>query len=145
LNNGGGWVRSHAVKQAAAGVALHPAKPTMVYDGNCSFCNFWIARWRRVTKERVDYRPSQDPEVRHQFPEIPPQWYEDSVQLIETDGRVYGGAEAVFRSLTQTRFGWLWWYRNVPGMAVFTEWVYGFAARHREGLWRLTKVIWRRG
>ncbi len=88
------------VNQSAAQVASHPAKPLMIYDGHCNFCKFWIIRWQQATAGRVDYAASQEPRVREQFPEIPRERFEESVQFIETDGRVYSGAEAVFRSLT---------------------------------------------
>ena len=130
----------------AAQVALAPAKPLMIYDGECNFCKFWIARWRRSTTGRVDYIASQDARVAAQFPELPRERLAASVQLIETNGQVYGGAEAVFRSLTYSRHGrWLfWWYQNIPGVKAVTECAYRFVARHREGFSYLTRLIWGR-
>ncbi|MDB6065568.1 MAG: hypothetical protein JWR26_1776 [Pedosphaera sp.] len=125
-------------------VASAPAKPLMIYDGECNFCKFWIRRWQQSTGGRVDYMASQDPRVGEQFPEIPRQRFEESVQFIETDGRVYSGAEAVFRSLTYGRWGRrpLWAYQRVPGVAPVTEWLYRFVAGHREGFSRLNRWFW---
>jgi len=61
----------------------------------------WIQRWRQMTEGRVEYIPSQDPRVPERFPQIPREEFDRSVQLVETDGRVFSGAEAVFRSLAQ--------------------------------------------
>ena len=135
----------YSVKQAVAEVALRPAKPLMIYDGDCNFCKFWVIRWQRSTGGRVEYMRSQDPLVAERFPELPPERMENSVQFIETNGRVYDGAEAVFRSLGYSWIrGWpLWLYQKVPGVAALTEWGYRFVSRHRTGFSRVTRLIWR--
>src|SRR5580704_8835449 len=93
-------------------VAAPPTAPLMLYDGDCNFCKFWIIRWQHATGGRVEYLAAQDPRVAAQFPELPGERFAESIQLIETDGWVYEGAEAVFRSLTYARFrSWpLWLY-----------------------------------
>ena len=80
-------------------VATPPPKPLMVFDGDCNFCTLWIRRWQQMTGDGVDYLPAQDPRIAAQFPEIPREQFDTAVQLIETDGSVYSGAEAVFRTL----------------------------------------------
>ncbi len=113
-------------------------RPVLIYDSDCNFCSHWIARWRHVTGDRVDYLPSQ--EVAHQFPDIAPEKFEASVQLVQRDGTVYEGAEAVFRTLAfNPNHGWpLWMYRRIPAVALVTEFLYRFVARHRTGFGRLT-------
>ena len=68
------------------------------------------------------------------------------MQFIETDGRVYGGAEAVFRSLAYGPCGGVfsWLYRRVPGFAPVAEWVYQFVARRRTAFSFLTRLFWGR-
>jgi predicted DCC family thiol-disulfide oxidoreductase YuxK len=87
----------------------------------------------------VDDAPWQ--EVAPRFPQIPVERFRASVQLVEGDGRVYEGAEAVFRALAAVPGrGWpLALYRNVPGFAPLAEAIYGFVARHRNALARLTR------
>ena len=80
-------------------VAAPPPRPLLVFDGDCNFCAWWVRRWQQTTGDRVDYLPVQDPRIAAQFPEIPRQQFDTAVQLIETDGSVYSGAEAVFRTL----------------------------------------------
>ena len=80
-------------------VAMPPPKPLMVFDGDCNFCTLWIRRWQQMTGDAVDYLPAQDPRIAEQFPEIPRAQFDTAVQLIEPDGTVHSGAEAVFRTL----------------------------------------------
>jgi predicted DCC family thiol-disulfide oxidoreductase YuxK len=114
-------------------VASPPAKALMIYDGDCNFCSLWVHRWQHAIGEHLDYLPFQDPRVASRFPEVPRGQLETAVQLIETDGRVYGGAEAVFRALAHKPHGdWLLgWYERSSVFARVTEWGYRLVARHR--------------
>ena len=131
-----------SAKPAVLTVATPPAEPLLIYDGDCNFCKFWILRWQQFTQGKVDYVASQEARVAQQFPELPQEHIEASVQFIETDGRVYGGAEAVFRSLIYGRCGGLslWLYERIPGFAPAAEWVYQFVARRRTAFSFLTKL-----
>lgn len=115
-------------------VATPPGKPLLIFDGDCNFCRRWIARWQQATGDRVDYLPAQDPQIAQRFPEIPAFAFQDAVQLVEPDGTVTSGAEAVFRALDRPRV-----YRLMPG--VF-EWAYRFVARRRGVFSFLTRVLW---
>jgi predicted DCC family thiol-disulfide oxidoreductase YuxK len=125
-------------------VAAPPPKPLMVFDGDCNFCTLWIRRWQQMTGDAVDYVPAQDPGVAKQFPEIPRERFDTAVQLIETDGSVHSGAEAVFRTLAKNP-KWRWpvrLYEKSPVVAKVTEGAYGFVARHRTFFSRLTRWFW---
>src|SRR5215472_5526548 len=130
--------------QSSIRVASPPAKPLVVYDGDCSFCRFWVRRWETLTGDQVEYAPFQDSRVAEQFPEIPIQDFEAALQLIETDGAVYNAAEAAFRALAHnSRERWLLdWYGHSPRFARYAEWVYGFIARHRSSFSALTRLVW---
>jgi predicted DCC family thiol-disulfide oxidoreductase YuxK len=125
-------------------VATPPPKPLLVFDGDCNFCTLWIRRWQQITGDAVDYLPSQDANVAIQFPEISRERFQTSVQLIETDGAVYSGAEAVFRLLAKNpKRQWpLRAYESSPASANITEWAYRFVARHRIFFSRLTRWSW---
>ncbi len=120
-------------ESAAIGRTL--PKPLMVFDGDCHFCKRFIRRWQRTTGPAVDYAPLQ--EASADFPEIPRESFEREVKLITPEGRVFGGAAAVFRSLNLGEHpGGLvrlafWMYGRVPGFALVTEACYRFVARHR--------------
>ena len=116
----------------------------MIYDGDCNFCSLWVHRWQQATGEQLEYVPFQDPAVAARFPEVPPGQFETAVQLVEPDGQVYGGAEAVFRALARTPHGdWLLeWYESSSVFAHLTEWGYRLVARHRGFFSTLTRVAW---
>jgi lipase maturation factor 1 len=119
-----------------------PAKPLLIFDGDCHFCRRWIERWRELTAGAVEYAPYQ--EVAGRFPEIPREAFEHAVQFIETDGTVFSAAEAVFRSLGHKR-GRKWMircYERVPGCAIITETAYHAVARHRRTSSFFTRLLW---
>jgi predicted DCC family thiol-disulfide oxidoreductase YuxK len=124
------------------GDASASEKPILVYDGDCSFCRLWIERWRALTGERVRYAPFQ--EVAAQFPETPRDAFARAVQLIVPGGGTFSAAHAVFRTLALVPgLAWmLWLYQHLPGAAFVAESLYGFVARHRNPLYRLTRLFW---
>ena len=132
--------------QSGLRVATPPPKPLMVYDGDCNFCTLWVRRWQQLTGGDVDYWAAQDPGVAAQFPEIPREQFDTAVQLIETDGTVYSGAEAVFRTLAYNpnRRWLLRTYEDSPAFMDVTEWAYGRVARNRTFFSRLTRWFWGR-
>lgn len=103
----------------------------MAYDGDCGFCRKWIARWRFLTASRVDYQPYQ--KAASEYPEIPLERFQKSVQLIKPDGSVCEGAQAVFEGFSSVPV--LKWFRRVysklPGFAWVSEKAYAFVASHR--------------
>jgi predicted DCC family thiol-disulfide oxidoreductase YuxK/tetratricopeptide (TPR) repeat protein len=114
-----------------------PQRPVLVYDRDCSFCWRWVQRWRSATGEQIEYAPYQEAAPR--FGKVQPDAFKRAVHLIEPDGRVSRGAEAVFRSLALSHVKrWPWWaYRFVPLFAPISERAYRFIADHRNGLDRL--------
>jgi len=132
--------------KSAIQVAAPPPKPLMVFDGDCNFCALWIRRWQQMTGESVDYLPAQDPHIATQFPEIPREQFDTAVQLIETDGSVYSGAEAVFRTLAHhpNRQWPLRIYEQSVPFADVTEWAYRRVARNRTFFSLLTRWFWGR-
>jgi len=123
-------------------VASPPAKPVLIYDGDCDFCSLWIGRWRQGVGERLDYLPFQHAAVAACFPEVPRGRFEAAVQLIETDGCVYGGAEAVFRALAHHPRGrrLLRWYQGSTLFARASESAYRVIAAHRRFFFALTRL-----
>jgi predicted DCC family thiol-disulfide oxidoreductase YuxK len=104
----------------------------------------WIARWKRVTGERVEYAPFQ--QAAERVPGllgVPREAFAKAVHLIEPDGRVTRGAEAALRSLARAPgLGFpLWLYRFVPGMAPLAEAGYAWVASHRPLCARVTRAL----
>lgn len=145
MEPGAGLERARVSGMAAsrATVPNPPAdRPLLVYDGECPFCVWWLARWRRRIGGRIDYEPLQRAAAR--FPTLPRERFERAVQLVDTDGRVYEGAEAVFRALALVPGGGLYRraYERLPGGRAVAESAYGFIAGHRPTLYRLTVWLW---
>lgn len=119
-----------------------PAKPLLIWDGECHFCRRWIERWKEITGDEVEYETSQN--LGDKFPEIPRDEFERSVILIEPDGTVRRGAAAVFRSLRcQRSKRWLSWsYEHVPGFAAISEGCYKIIAANRRFASAITSLLW---
>jgi predicted DCC family thiol-disulfide oxidoreductase YuxK len=117
-------------------------RPLLVFDGECSFCRRWVERWRAAGAEHFDIEPFQSAAAR--YPELAPAQFEQAVQLIQTDGRVFSAAEAVLRARAlATSGGWLLaGYERLPGFAPAAETIYRAVASHRPLLSWLTGVFW---
>jgi predicted DCC family thiol-disulfide oxidoreductase YuxK len=109
-------------------------RPVILYDGACAFCTRWIARCRKVFGESIDYLPSA--EGRERFPEIPAEHLDGAMQLVELDGQVYSGADAVAKALARKPgHGWvIWLYAHLPGLAWLARKMYAGVARNRRRL-----------
>ena len=121
---------------------MSQARPTLVYDGDCGICRYWVDYWQGLTGERVIYRPYREAAV--DFPAIPLEAFQHAIQLIEPDGKIYSGAAATYRVLRHVpgRGAWWWLYAHVPGFAVASERSYAFIARRRGLLNRVSKLLW---
>jgi predicted DCC family thiol-disulfide oxidoreductase YuxK len=117
--------------------------PLLIYDGDCTFCRFWVERWKERTGEALLYAPYQD--VAELFPEIPLSQFRAAAQFRDGNGRFSSGAEAVFRTLAcapgKSRRWPLWAHERVPLFGLISEAVYRWVARHREGLYRLMRWV----
>src|SRR5438045_2509101 len=107
-----------------------PAKPILIWDGDCRFCELWVQRWRVLTGGWIDDSPFQ--KAAAQFPEVPREWFDRAIVYIDQQGRVFRAAEAIFRSLQLAghRFG-AWAYDRVPGFSRASEFFYRVVAGHR--------------
>ena len=119
-------------------------RPRLVYDGDCGFCGYWARYWKKLTGDRVDYRPYQ--EVAALYPAISPADFQRAVQFIAPDGHRASAAEASFLTLSHARGKgfWLALYRKLPGFAAISELVYAFIAAHRPAFYRVSLLLWGR-
>ena len=118
-----------------------PARPILIWDGDCRFCALWVERWRVLTGARIDDSPFQ--QAADQFPEVPRELFERAIVYIDEQGRVFSAAEAIFRSL---QFGGhrlvAWAYDHVPAFAAASEFFYGIVANHRRFSSAVTRIFW---
>jgi predicted DCC family thiol-disulfide oxidoreductase YuxK len=120
---------------------MNPQKPILIFDGDCGFCRMWIARWKALTGESIDYAPYQD--VAADFPQIPVENFQKAVQLVEPDGSVRSGADAVFRSLSHAPGkAWLLKLYAVPFFTALCDFSYRTIARHRDFFMAVTRIFW---
>jgi len=124
--------------------ATLPDRPLLLFDGDCGFCRFWVARWRTTTRGQVDFAPAQ--EAASHFAQVTAEACKRSTHLVTPEGEVYGGAEAVFRMLAYVPgHGWtLAFYRHAPGARPLSEAAYRFVASHRVFFSKLTQLGWGR-
>lgn len=110
-----------------------PTRPVLVYDGTCASCCSWAHRWQAADPGIRDLLPAQAASVRERFPEISTQALAKAVHIIETDGCVYSGAEAIVWALAHGKPQcWPWrLYRESPRLARLAEWAYGWVASRR--------------
>jgi len=124
--------------------ASPPARPLVVFDGDCAFCRFWVARWRDVLRGRADFEPFQAAAGR--FPEIPADAFRRAVGLVLPDGAFFFGAEAVFRALALRPGGGipLALFRGLPPFAAAANALYRRIAAHRGAAAAVTTAVWGR-
>ncbi len=106
-------------------------KPLVIFDGDCSFCRRWVARWKNVANDKLDFEPYQSAAAK--FPEIPKENFGQALHLVDSDGTVTRGAQAVFTalSLADHKHWPLWFYEQIPGFAPVTELAYRIVSHNR--------------
>lgn len=122
--------------------AFPPKKPMMVWDGECSFCKYWITNWHSKTKNKIEYITLQ--EKASYFEDIPLKEFKKASRLIETDGKVYSGPNSVFRLFTyfdKNHTSWHRWYTNSKWFAEVCDHTYNWIAKHRPFMFAMTKVL----
>ena len=63
---------------------MSETQATLVYDGDCGICRYWVNYWEQLTGNRACYRTYQDTAAN--FPSIPLEEFKRSIQLIEPSG-----------------------------------------------------------
>ena len=106
---------------------------TIVYDGECAFCRKQVERirgWDRA--ERFAYLPRQSPDLETRFPQLAQADLASGMRLVEPDGTVLVGADAV-HGIARRLPGWryLAWLYRVPGLRWLARRAYGWIAANR--------------
>ena len=111
--------------------------PTLVYDGDCGFCQRSMELVRRWDREhRLRYVPFQDEASVARFG-VPLPALAAAMHLVLPDGRVYAGADAapqILKLLPGKR--WLAAPFTLPGVLPIARRVYAWIARRRRCLVR---------
>ncbi len=114
-------------------IADSASNPVLVYDGECNFCRRSVDRIRRRDRQALfEYVPRQTPGVEERFPRLAEGDFNTGVRLIEPDGSIHVGADAIYRvarRLSPWRF--VAWIYRVPILTQIFRWMYAWVARNR--------------
>jgi predicted DCC family thiol-disulfide oxidoreductase YuxK len=109
-----------------------PAR-TVVFDGDCAFCQRWIRVGRRLDwRQRISWRARTEPGLREEFPQLSREATQRRIVSIRPDGETCGGFFAVrdlMRHLPLTCLPALALY--LPGVSRVGVPVYEWIAKNR--------------
>ena len=118
------------------------SRPTLIYDGQCEFCSYWVSYWLALTQNGFEAKIYQDAAAA--YPDIPLAQFTRQIVFVGADGERAFGADAAFRILALpggNRF-WLWLYRHLPGYAALSERAYAFVSQRRGAAMRISRILW---
>ncbi len=115
-----------------------PSQLTMVWDGSCGFCRYWVTYWERMTGDEVRYAPYQ--EVAVQFPDLPEDIFKKAVRLIDSEGQVFSGIHAAYKTIAlgESKSFWLTQYEKRGWFYRLSDRAYQWIADHRDFMMKLT-------
>ena len=122
----------------AATMTDTPAKPVIIYDGECPFCRKQVTRFKdRDDQHAFEFVPRQAEGLEQRFPQILEGDFNTGMRLIETDGTLYAAADAVYQITRRLRgFRNLAWLYRVPVLKQICQLGYAWIAKNR---YRLAK------
>jgi predicted DCC family thiol-disulfide oxidoreductase YuxK len=125
-------------------LATPAERPVLVYDGDCGFCTYWARRWQQKAKDSFAIVPLQDEEGRPGG--LNTAELEEAVHLVEPDGTIRRGADAVFEVMASLRLYRVgrWAYQKIPPFRWVSDWLYRWVANHRVLVSRWTRWMRRR-
>jgi predicted DCC family thiol-disulfide oxidoreductase YuxK len=136
-------IRAEHMQQDATSKTGTTATPVLVFDGECELCVGWARRWQRAGGGNLECIPFQRADVAVRFPRLSSERLAQSVHLIEPDGTIRRGAEAVLHRPGGGRLRcWLRRiYERSPAFARAAEACYRFMARHRRAAAAATRLL----
>jgi len=111
---------------------MDAAQPVLIYDGRCRFCVREAHRLQGWVHGRVRLESFRDPGVIERNPGLTLAQCEQALQLVDSDGRIRSGAEAVACALRlNPRIAPLTWIYYVPLLRPVFDIGYRLVARNR--------------
>ena len=106
---------------------------TLVYDGECGFCQGW-ADWvhRRDVNGQIRLMTCQSDERRERLPQIREEDCLKALHVVFPDSRLFSGADAAPHILdVLPRWRWCSFLFRIPGALLLARPIYRFIARQR--------------
>ncbi len=113
----------------------------MVFDGDCSFCIYWIIKWKKISADSIAYVSYQ--EAHNSFKDISIESFKEAVRLIETDGTVFSGADAAYYTYyLKGKFKFLHlWYQKYHWFKRLSDFIYRWIAKRRNFMFKLSVTL----
>ena len=111
-------------------------RPVVFFDGECPLCTRHARRMERRSGGFFSFRSFREAGALAPFRGLTVDACELELKLVDTDGRVFGGAEAVARVLVAGSRGTRWPLQvyRIPGVRWLLDRTYTMVARHRARL-----------
>jgi len=106
---------------------------TVLFDGSCSLCRASVARARRFDRNhKIEFFDLHDPQAAERFPQVNREEAMRLMQIVDSNGKVYGGVDAWAR-IGMLLPGWnlAAWLLFVPGIRWLAAKIYAWIARNR--------------
>ncbi len=114
---------------------------TVLYDGDCGFCKYWVIKWKRITKNDIQYYPFQ--RIIQHYPNLLEEELKKAVHLVDQNGKVYVGAAVPMRTLNQHKV-WKHFssaYFKFKPFKWLMDTVYKIIARNRNFSFKVSKFL----
>lgn len=116
-----------------------PAKHTILYDGECSFCTFQmkVITWMDWF-HTVSLVPLADPRAAEIAPSLTPEELQEAIHCVAADGRIYRGARCIrFAGMRMPPAVPLALFLWIPGVIYVAEIIYRWISRNRHLIGKL--------
>ena len=109
-----------------------PGHDVILFDGHCRLCSAGARKLERLLGSRgTELRSFREEGALSAFPGVSYERCEKAMQLVQANGRVVEGAEAIVRALGRRVWGKLLYLYYVPGLRQFVDALYRVVARYR--------------
>ncbi len=109
-----------------------PGHDVILYDGHCRLCVAGAKELQRLLGgQGTQLRSFREEGVLAAYPGVAYERCEAAMQLVQANGRVVEGAEAIVRALGRRAWGKLLYVYYVPGLRQLADLLYRAIARYR--------------
>ena len=115
-----------------------PAKPVIIYDGECNFCLSGIRRIHdRDQADQFLYTPRQTQDLLGLHPQLAEIESKAGMRLIDQSGKVHCGADAVYQIYRRIgKYRYITWIYLVPIIRTLLKGIYLIISKNRSRLGR---------